>query len=122
MDSLLILNIYLLTDILLLIRSILDDVPSNEAIDLINRLNKGGTAIETDDSQDDDATDDGRESSLSSLVSFGGGKHKNASKAPFTLLHFHMKTGKHFSLLALRSHCSAVKTELFENANENAKI
>ena len=42
------------------------------------------------------------------------------SKAPFTLLRFRMKTEKNLSVLALRSHCAAVKTELFENANENA--
>ena len=28
-----------------------------------------------------------------------------------------MKTEQNFSILALRSHCSGVKTELFENAN-----
>ena len=36
--------------------------------------------------------------------------------APFSLLRFHMKT---LSVLALHSHCSAMKTKLFENANEN---
>ena len=42
------------------------------------------------------------------------------TKAPFTLLRFHMKTEQNLSALAMRSHCSTVKTELFENANENA--
>ena len=40
--------------------------------------------------------------------------------APFTLLRFYMKTEQDLSILALRSYGSAVKTELFENANENA--
>ena len=42
------------------------------------------------------------------------------NKAPFTLLLFHMKKEQNLSVLGLSSHCSAVKTELFENANENA--
>ena len=44
------------------------------------------------------------------------------SKAPFTLLRFQMKTEQTLSVLALLSRCSAVKTELFENANEDAWI
>ena len=36
------------------------------------------------------------------------------------LLRFHTKTEQNLSVLALHSHCSAVKTERFENANENA--
>ena len=43
-------------------------------------------------------------------------------KAIFTLLCFHMKTEQSLSGLALRSHCSAAKTELFENANETHKF
>ena len=41
-------------------------------------------------------------------------------EAPFTLLHFQMKAESNLSVFALRSHCSAVKPELFENVNENA--
>ena len=33
---------------------------------------------------------------------------------------FSYENGVNFSVFALRSHCSAVKTGLFENANENA--
>ena len=40
--------------------------------------------------------------------------------APFTLFRFHMKTERNLSVLALHSHCSAVKTELFKNGDENA--
>ena len=35
------------------------------------------------------------------------------------LLRFHTKTEQNLSVLALHSHCSAVKTALFEIANEN---
>ena len=43
--------------------------------------------------------------------------------APLTLLCFHIKTEQNLSVLAsLHSHCSTVKTELFQNANENAWI
>ena len=50
----------------------------------------------------------------------GGSANVLLPKAPFTLLRFHIKKEQILSVLALRSHGSTVKTELFENANENA--
>ena len=38
---------------------------------------------------------------------------------PYHTAPFHMKIEQNLSVLALRSHCSAVKMELFQNANEN---
>ena len=43
-------------------------------------------------------------------------RNTGESKAPFTLLRIHMKTDTKVSVFALRSHCSAMKTETFENA------
>ena len=43
------------------------------------------------------------------------------SQAPLTLLRFRMKTEQNVSVFALRSHCSAVKTKLFQKRyNEKA--
>ena len=40
----------------------------------------------------------------------------------FTLLSFPMKTEQSSSVFTLDSHCSAVKTELFVDANENSYL
>ena len=40
-------------------------------------------------------------------------------QAPFTLLRIHMKADKKVSVFTLRSHCSTLKTETFENAKRS---
>ena len=40
------------------------------------------------------------------------------SQAPFTLLHFRLKTEQNLSAFALRSHCSDMKSEHFEYDDE----
>ena len=44
------------------------------------------------------------------------------TKAPFTLLRIRMKTDKKVSVFTLRSHCSAMKTDTFENAHRKRRL